>query len=129
MKSVVAIFDNNWLSDWYDIPPESFLTVEVPFPENIPTFQPLPSVDDIWIDLTPMLNKFYANFTTVQANLQNKSNELRKSVGEQLNSIPDFTPQDYNPPQYVGANSSEINLEEERLAHLQESEVRSNVDY
>ena len=52
MKSVVAIFDNNWLSDWYDIPPESFLTVEVPFPENIPTFQPLPSVDDIWIDLT-----------------------------------------------------------------------------
>ena len=108
---------------------ESFLTVEVPFPENIPTFQPLPSVDDIWIDLTPMLNKFYANFTTTQANLQNKSNELRKSVGEQLNSIPDFTPQDYNPPKYVSANSSEINIEEERLMHLQESEVRSNVDY
>jgi len=56
------------------------LTVEVPFPGNIPTFQPLPLVDDIWIDLTPILNKFYAKFTTMQANLPNKSNEQRKSV-------------------------------------------------
>jgi len=55
------------------------LTVEVPFPENIPTFQPLPLVDDIWIDLTPILNKFYAKFTTMQANLQRKQTNNEKA--------------------------------------------------
>jgi len=69
------------------------LTVEVPFPENIPTFQPLPLVDGIWIDLTPILNKFCAKFTTMQTNLQNKSNEQRKSVEEQLNKLIEFSAQ------------------------------------
>jgi len=62
-------------------------------------FPAIPLVDDIWIYFHPILNKFYAKFTTWQAYLQNKSNEQRKSVEEQLNSIPDFThtPQDGQP--------------------------------
>ena len=125
MKSVVIFFDNSWLGGWYDIPPSSFYTVEVPFPKTRPEFTPLPSLDEIWSDVSFNLDQFQTNLTHISELAALNVEIFRENIKEKLLDTPSLVPRDYDPPDYVGRNNSTRSTGDEYVAYRTETEVSS----
>eukprot|EP00814_Leptocylindrus_danicus_P006810 CAMPEP_0116018496 /NCGR_PEP_ID=MMETSP0321-20121206/8682_1 /TAXON_ID=163516 /ORGANISM="Leptocylindrus danicus var. danicus, Strain B650" /LENGTH=837 /DNA_ID=CAMNT_0003488899 /DNA_START=3044 /DNA_END=5558 /DNA_ORIENTATION=- len=123
MKSIVAFFDNDWLSEWYDIPPSSFYTVEVNFPDVHPEFNPLPSMDELWSTVSPALNDFYENISEASLASVQSAKELQTNLNNALSSMPPIIPSDYDPPKYLGSPNSTAALGEEKMKNREIQEV------
>ena len=127
MKSIVAFFDDDWLSEWYDIPPSSFYTVEVNFPEIHPEFNPLPSMDDLWSTISPVVTDFYGNITAASFANAQSAEELQTHLKNALSSMPPIVPGDYNPPTYLGSQNSTAALEGEKMKNREKQEVNFRI--
>lgn len=123
MKSVVVFFDNSWLGDWYKIPPSSFYAVEVPFPKTRPNFISLPSLDEVWNDVSFNVDIFDSNMSIISELVSKNIEAFRQDMRHVLVDPPSLIPQDYNPPDFVGRNGSIITVDSESDVYRCETEV------
>jgi len=85
----------------------------------------VPTTDEIWAAVSGNLENFWVNLTDAQTEAARLAQKWKEEVNEQLDSIPSPLPEDYNPPQYVGAPDQPLvtNVTEEKKAHQEKSDA------
>ncbi|GMH86508.1 hypothetical protein TL16_g10570 [Triparma laevis f. inornata] len=115
----LSLNTDNW-GDWYDMPLSDMYPVDINFPDAI-EFEDLPSIDGIWEKVAPALESMYVNMTDAQIAAYKMGMQWKQDVQEQLDKLPDPLPEDYNPPQYEGADESVTNVTAEKKRHQEKS--------
>ena len=102
----------------------SFLPDDVQFPSSIPTFDVLPTIDSVWDSVSPAFDAFNKKMTLITANADQRAQALKSSVESAiLHDMPELTPEDYNPPKYLGSSQGVKSTADEQLIHSQKSKV------
>ena len=117
--SRLSLDTSDW-GGWFDVELDSFYPDDVEWPVAI-TFEDIPEISEVWDKVSPALDAFYLNLTQAQKDAYLLGQKWKKDVQEQLEKLPDPTPVDYNPPQYVGADETVRNVTEEKKRHKEKS--------
>mmetsp|Transcript_2637 Transcript_2637/g.5022 ORF Transcript_2637/g.5022 Transcript_2637/m.5022 type:complete len:979 (-) Transcript_2637:24-2960(-) len=117
--SRLSLDTSDW-GGWYDIPLDSMYPIDVGFPNAI-TFEEIPNIDHVWDKVAPALDSLYVNMTDAKLAAYKMGMKWKKDIQDQLDQLPDPLPEDYNPPQYVGADESVTNATAEKKRHKEKS--------
>jgi len=111
-----ASIDTSGWGDWYNIDLSDVVPVDVTFPGALPTFPPVASLDSVWASVDEAFKEFQLNLTDASLATNRLAEEWRQEINEQLAQLPDPTPADYDPPQYVGGDGVK-NITSEQKRH------------
>jgi len=115
----LSLNTDDW-GGWFDMELNTFFPDDVEWPVAI-TFEEIPDVSEVWDKVAPALDAFYVNLTKAQRDAYLLGKKWKKDVSDQLDKLPDIMPEDYNPPQYVGADDTVMNVTAEKKRHKDRS--------
>jgi hypothetical protein len=117
-----SIDTSDW-GAWYNIDIIDIYPWPVIYPDTFSGFPHVMTTDEIWAEVSANLDNFYVNLTAASLATAQLGEEWKQEVQDQIDKIPSPLPEDYNPPQYVGAPDQPhvTNVTAERKAHEEKS--------
>ncbi len=119
------------MGDWFDISDSDFFPIDVNFPNvtsavgKLGTFT---GINVMWQAVLPKISAYYSKISLLQSKINvrflNNLEDIMLDTAVPIHSlIPRIRPTDYNPPNYTGTFTLDVNPEEEVLLYKNKSEV------
>ena len=125
-QAIIGLFTGSW----FQISATDFLAVDVAFPDLDSIFASIgsfDSIDSLWSQVVPHVNIYYDNLAYISIGMKARFDDMIDGLVDVYSSavrlVPFSLPEDYNPPQYVGAIDFHNSAEEEALLFIEKSKA------
>ena len=122
-----------WSNEWKAWDVKTFFPVDIAIPRLLNTdelLEKIPSVDQLYLDVEPAYEIFIQSIKETEENIQRAARNFRNGVEFRIVDfvkLPDFLPEDYSPPQYIGLSHNVSDLDTETQLHNNATKVCSLV--